>query len=377
MLCLALAAPAHASTAMVGVVDSCGSDVACNKYDGGHSVAVVIYLAGPGEANGLVASRAGDQVTLSDPGADITVGDDCRSTGPHEAVCTAAGGLEPVPGFSAQLGDGDDTLTITGGLGVVASLEGGPGDDALTGGDEPDTFFGGPGADRIAGGGGDTLSFADGDAPVTVDLRAGRTSDGDVIEGIHRVEGGDGPDRLLGGPGADILLGGAGDDLVRGRGGDDMLEGGVGRDVVEGGRGDDDAVGDPPQGDGYYTDRIHLSADVVRGGPGDDTLLDTGGANRLEGGPGDDSVAGGSGNDRLWGGPGADRLFGHGGRDRLTGGPGRDELDGGNGADNLLTRDGRRDRVNCGAGRDRARVDAKDRVHACEALRSGVYTSSR
>ena len=40
-LFLALAAPAHASTAMVVIVDSCGSDVACNKYDGGHGVPVV------------------------------------------------------------------------------------------------------------------------------------------------------------------------------------------------------------------------------------------------------------------------------------------------------------------------------------------------
>ena len=74
----ALAAPAHASTAMVVIVDSCGSDVACGKYDGGHGVPVVIYLAAGGEANRLTVSRAGDELTLSDPAAPVTARDDCR-----------------------------------------------------------------------------------------------------------------------------------------------------------------------------------------------------------------------------------------------------------------------------------------------------------
>jgi Ca2+-binding RTX toxin-like protein len=378
-LFLALAGPAHASTAQVVIADSCGSDVACGKYDAGHDVPVVSYVAAAGEANALAVSRTGDEWTLADPGAAVSVGDGCRAVDAHTAACTAASTLEAIPAFTAQLGEGDDTLMIAGDVGVLTSLDGGDGADTLTGGGERDTFLGGSGADRFDGGAGefDALSFAGLSEGVTVDLGAGRTSDGDTVTGVEQVEGGDGRDRLLGGQRADILFGGAGDDLVRGRGGDDMLQGGVGRDVVEGGRGDDDAVGDPPQGDGYYTDRIHLSADVVRGGPGDDTLLDSGGANRLEGGPGVDSVAGGSGNDRLWGGPGADRLFGHGGRDRLTGGPGRDELDGGNGPDLLLARDGRRDLLRCGFGRDTARIDATDRVHACEIVRPRGYTGRR
>ena len=67
MLFLALAAPAHAATAQVALVDSCGSDIACGKYDAGHDVPVVLFLGSPGEANHVVASRAGDEVTLSDP----------------------------------------------------------------------------------------------------------------------------------------------------------------------------------------------------------------------------------------------------------------------------------------------------------------------
>jgi Ca2+-binding RTX toxin-like protein len=372
---------------MVVMVDSCGSDVACGKYNAGHDVAVVVYLAAAGEANRVVASRTGDEVTISDPGATVTAQDDCRAAGPHAAVCTAPAAVGPVPGFSAQLGDGDDTLTVTGALGVRTSLEGGLGGDALTGGGEDDTLDGGPGADRIDGGPGDTFSFAGRGEPVTVDLAAGTTSDGDTLRGIERVEGGGGADRLLGGPGADTLLGGRGDDVISGRGGRDTLSGELGADRLDGGAGEDRLRGDPPQGDDYYTPRIRLRPDVLRGGPGDDTLSDTGGANRLEGGSGDDLLEGGSGADRLIGGSGADWLNGHRGADRLSGGAGRDEMRGGSGGDRLSggagvdrlfggsgpdrlqARDRSADRADCGRGRDRATVDAKDRVHACETIR--------
>jgi Ca2+-binding RTX toxin-like protein len=403
---LALAAPARASTAQVVIADSCGSDVACSKYAGGHPVPVVTYAAAAGEANRLTVSRLGDQWTLSDPGAAIAVGDGCRSVDAHTAACTAANGPEPVFAFSAQLGDGDDALTVAGPLLVRGFIDGGPDDDTLTGGPDSDTFDGGPGADRIDGGGGnfDTLTFAGRPTPVTVDVGARRTSDGDTFAGIEGVDGGDGADRLLGGPGADTLGGGPGKDEIFGRGGDDELEGGLGADRIEGGPGADQAAGDPPQGDDYYTPRIHLSADVIRGGPGNDGLRDSGGANRIDGGPGNDAVdggdgpdlllgrdgadsmSGGGGRDDLRGGAGADRLFGGDGGDRLTGGAGadllrgeygadrlaggsgKDRLSGGRGPDRLLARDGRRELVDCGRGhgRDRARVDARDRVLACE-----------
>jgi Ca2+-binding RTX toxin-like protein len=403
-LFLALAAPAHAATAQVVIVDSCGSDVACGKYDAGHDVPVVLYLGARGETNRLTVSRVGDEWTLSDPAAPVGVGDDCRALDAHTAACTAASQLEGIPAFSAQLGDGDDSVAIVGALGVRTSLEGEDGADTLTGGDESDTFFGGPGADRIAGGPGDTLSFADGKASLTVDLAAGTTSDGDTVSGIDRVEGGGGADRLLGGPGADTLLGGAGDDVLSGRGGRDALDGGLGADRLDGGAGDDTLHGDPPQGDDYYTPVIHLSADVLRGGSGNDELTDTGGANRLEGGTGDDLLAGGSGRDRMSGGPGIDYLLGNGGADELRGGPGRDRLRGGGGGDALFggdgtdaltggagtdrlfggpgadavdARDRRRERVDCGRGRDRARIDSKDRVQACETVRRRGYTGGR
>jgi Ca2+-binding RTX toxin-like protein len=410
---LALPASAAASTAKVTFVDSCLGDVACSKYAGGHPVPVVTYVAAAGEANRVRVARAGGDVTIADAGALIAASDGCRSLSAHEAACPA-GGEPPIPGFSAQLGDGADTLAVAGTLGSLTRVDGGEGDDALTGGVDDDTLDGGTGADRLDGGGGsDTLSFASRSAGVTVDLAAGRSSDGDVLASFEAVDGGAGPDRLLAGAAGETLRGGAGDDLVRGGAGDDVLEGGLGADTVDGGRGNDQIRGDPPQGDGYYTPVIQLSPDRLRGGPGDDQLADTGGANRIEGGSGDDLLVGGSGRDVMSGGPGSDYLLGHGGADllagglgrdrlhggggadrllggpgadllqgeagadRLTGGPGRDVMRGGPGPDNLLARDRRRDGVDCGAGRDSARIDAKDSVHACEILRPRGYTGSR
>jgi acid phosphatase type 7 len=79
--------------------------------------------------------------------------------------------------------------------------------------------------------------------------------------------------------------------------------------------------------------------DVLTGTPGDDVILGRGGNDRIRGGRGNDTIEGGRGRDVLYGDAGADRL---------VGGPGRDIL---------FARDGVRDRVYGGLGRDRARVD--------------------
>lgn len=102
-------------------------------------------------------------------------------------------------------------------------------------------------------------------------------------------------------------------------------------------------------------------ARTLRGGAGPDTLRGRGGHDRL---------FGGAGNDRLFGGGGADRLFGGLGKDRLDGGKGRDLLDGGAGADVIAARDGVRDTVRCGGGRDVVVADRVDAVaRDCERVK--------
>jgi hypothetical protein len=84
---------------------------------------------------------------------------------------------------------------------------------------------------------------------------------------------------------------------------------------------------------------------------------------------GPDVLRGSERSDKLYGKGGHDRLYGLGGNDVLVGGAGRDLLEGAKGNDRLVTRDGARDSLRCGLGRDTAVVDVRDRVErACESV---------
>jgi hypothetical protein len=89
-------------------------------------------------------------------------------------------------------------------------------------------------------------------------------------------------------------------------------------------------------------------ADVIGGTSGSDVICGRGG---------NDVIYGRGGHDLLVGGNGADRLYGGGGSDRLVGGLGNDSFS---------TRDGVRDYLSGGPGRDRARRDRGDRVSSIE-----------
>ncbi|HEX3278888.1 MAG TPA: hypothetical protein VHR40_10230 [Thermoleophilaceae bacterium] len=106
--------------------------------------------------------------------------------------------------------------------------------------------------------------------------------------------------------------------------------------------------------------------DRMFGTANDDQLVARAGDDCLSGGPGNDLLSAGAGDDRADGGPGADVLNGDAGQDSLIGGSGRDRLYGGPDADRIDARDGKRDVVRCGSGRDRARVDRFDSVSGCE-----------
>lgn len=88
-------------------------------------------------------------------------------------------------------------------------------------------------------------------------------------------------------------------------------------------------------------------------------LLGQGGRDTVIATPDGSTLHGGNGHDKLVGGPG---------EDNLTGGRGADVIGGGKGRDLVRAIDGRRDRINCGPGVDRAKVDGIDRVKNCERL---------
>jgi hypothetical protein len=163
------------------------------------------------------------------------------------------------------------------------------------------------------------------------------------------VDGGAGADQIDGGVRSDRLRGGSGNDRISGFGGNDLIRGGSGRDFVMGG-----------------------GKDRIYGDSGADTLIGVAGSDRIYGGPGNDTINGGGRfvrgdrRDRISGGSGADTLFDfQSGResagDRFSGGPGNDKID---------DRDGNRDVIDCGTGRDSVVADRRDKVaRNCERVR--------
>jgi Ca2+-binding RTX toxin-like protein len=94
------------------------------------------------------------------------------------------------------------------------------------------------------------------------------------------------------------------------------------------------------------------------------TIVGTAVPDVLRGTPRRDVICGLGGNDRIFGLGGNDLLIGGSGWDVVDGGSGRDVLLGGPGRDVLRARDGQRDLVEGGAGRDRAIADRVDRVRS-------------
>jgi hypothetical protein len=142
---------------------------------------------------------------------------------------------------------------------------------------------------------------------------------------------------LLGTASADKLYGGDGDDEIRGLGAKDNIYGGLGSDVIYGGPGKDSLEGSTWDGRDRAT-----SKDVFYGGPGNDELYGYGAGDEvLYGGDGDDAFDAGKGNNVLYGGDGNDVL--------------------------IIEEDGQRDKLYCGAGRDKYFGNKNDYVDSsCE-----------
>jgi Ca2+-binding RTX toxin-like protein len=87
-----------------------------------------------------------------------------------------------------------------------------------------------------------------------------------------------------------------------------------------------------------------------------------------DGTPFGDVIHGTPGPDWIYGRAGDDCLYGGRGDDRLYGGPGHDRIWGGSGDDRIYARDGTRDWIDCGPGRDTVWADPVDIVRHCEVV---------
>jgi hypothetical protein len=313
------------------------------------------YTAAPGELNDVLVVYADRHITITDPGAVITVSGRCRSIDPHGAVCRG----QFMTAHIAS-GDLDDRVATPRRIAIDASMvvDAGAGDDVLRGGRNEDVVFrGAAGDDRLYGGGGSSK------------LNGGAGNDFLHGEGdFDELNGGSGNDELHGEAGGDELNGGGGQDRLFGGDHNDTLtdgdrddaagDAGPGPDLLVGGD-DRETRWDDPEGDTLsYEQRknavsAHAGSDMSAGEPGEgDSII------------GIESFAGGAGNDRLVGDRHVNYLDGGGGADTLIGGRGRDDLKGGRGKDRLrggrddddLTGEAGYDTLSCGSGDDLVRA---------------------
>lgn len=385
--------------------------LAAEVNDGGTTGdGALFYEAAAGETNNLRITQEADSLLFDD---DVRVNDrsdNCVQEVDNVRCSTAGRGFFQIV---ITLGDGNDSTTLNG-VRLSTTQLGGPGDDTLRSGlgfnqlegdDGNDTLISIPqpddsgefeffGSTRMDGGAGadrfesnsrfDFVDYSDRTAGVSVTLDGaandGEANEGDnVLPGVDFVSGGSGDDRFVGGAGDEGFSGNQGNDFLDGQAGDDSLDGGDGNDSLNGGEGSDDLFG------GAGADGLSGGGGIDSVAYGDDFDPDTfrpiirdqsvtldGAANDGAAGEGDnvgadvEDVSTASGNDSVTGNGGINFLSGGRGNDTITGGGGSDFLSGNTGDDTINARDGFSDRVDCGAGADRAVVDQFDEVSRCE-----------
>jgi Ca2+-binding RTX toxin-like protein len=360
-----------------------------NVLDGGAGADAITGGAGPDE---VIGGPGDDRSLFGSEGDDLIdggEGDDELDAGPGPSVfqrdadvfiggagidrVTYGRRAEPVRASMADgandgmPGEGDDVRPD------VEQLRGGDGNDHLFGGAGNDLIDGFGGGDEIDGGPGDDgLDGGAGDA--SSDTLRGGPGDDDLTgrAGDDRLDGGADADGLAGDDGADRLAGAAAADTLDGGPGDDELDGGPGGDALRGGEGIDTV---------RYAERRALIQVTIDGAANDGEVApDRRGRIRLEEGAssreGDnvdatnERVTASRSDDTVEGDAAPNRLEGAGGEDYLDGVGGADTLSGGGAGDVIVSRDGARDRVSCGAGYDYVVADATDLLprdaSACE-----------
>jgi Ca2+-binding RTX toxin-like protein len=295
--------------------------------------------------------KEANQITVSvDPGTDayysvrdsaatLTPSGTCVAVNGHYAVCPVTG----IKTIVVQTGDRADAITLDPDTipGTISeTIDGGPGNDHVTGADTPGTVSGGSGDDNVHGRG--TLNGGAGN-----DLLTGSPL-------ADNLDGGRGRDNLDGGFGADEIAGGRGADTLVYSGRDDGVS------VTIGAGNFDD--GGPQDQTGGRRDTVHGDVDVQVGTEHNDVLVGDRSPETLDGLGGDDLEVGNGGGDTVLGSDGSDLLIGGAGGDILRGGTGLDVMKGKNGIDLINARDGARDaRISCGPGPKRLERATRDR----------------
>lgn len=251
------------------------------------------FLFGGSHDDHLDAGEADDQLDGND-------GDDRLEAGAGADIANGGAGNDIVMG-----GDGDDTLYGGGGADQVS---GGAGDDTIRSllSEEGNHYYTESQTYNHWSGGyytsyqyyedarGDVLDGGDGNDSVTGSNASDRLLGG---SGNDLLQGRGGDDALDGGDGNDVLLGGDGNDELTDLIGTARLDGGAGDDALRSGAADDELVG----GLGNDTLSSGDGNDTLHGGDGDDVLIGAAGVDVLRGGLGNDTLDTGSGDETVSG----------------------------------------------------------------------------
>ena len=312
--------------------------------------AETLTVQGDSGVNNFTVDSNGGLLRVTEGAASITVATSTTTVnvnGGSEADVITIGELVEVNPLVLNIDGQADNDTITAAdanIGDVRMfLNGGTGNDTITGSRDGDSINGDGGDDSVLGGlGDDTVDGGEGN-----DILNGEAGNDSLLgnTGNDLMDGGDGDDILsgslgndtaIGGLGNDSLFGGFGADVLNGNSGNDLADGGRDNDQVLGGSGDDSLKG----GTGDDTVRGQSGSDLIKGGDGDDRILGESGNDVIDAGDGDDNIDAGNGNDIATGGDGNDTINGMSGTDTLLGGNGADNQIGGAGIDSLYGEEG-------------------------------------
>jgi Ca2+-binding RTX toxin-like protein len=304
------------------------------------------------------------------------------TAGPADAAASSASINGKTATVNLDRADDNETVSVSGGLLVHTATGGG-----LNSASDWDSVA--PGDQTVPADGTFSVSVSgsDGNDSITVLAKSTEIADvfldggvgDDVLTGADTsdsLDGGDGNDRLVGAKGTDKMNGGAANDTLVWNNGDgsDTMNGDAGNDGVE--VNGSSTLGDmftlaPNAGRVTFqrTNLVPFTLDAsaerlqVNGLGGNDSMTASDGVGALtllsvDGGAGDDTVAGSDGPDLVLGGEGNDVLSGGGGSDRIVGDRGTDTMNGGAGDDTLVWNNGDgTDVVNGDAGRDDVEVN--------------------
>jgi Ca2+-binding RTX toxin-like protein len=272
-----------------------GSNDTSDIFDGGAGMDTIV-VAGSGSLTRAGFNAAASSIETWQGNSQAVLGNSSANVFDFSAL-TSVSGLLYVDG-----GSGNDNIT---GSGFADDLRGNSGDDTLNGGYDNDILTGGAGTDQLYGGNGnDTL----------------------VISGSNDT--------------SDLFDGGADTDTIVVTGTGSVTRAGFNATAssIEVWQGNGQAVLGNSSANVFDFSGLSSVSGLLYtdGGSGNDTITGTGAADDLRGNSGNDTLTGGSGNDSLTGGTGNDTLYGGANDDTITGGAGIDTMTGSAGADTFV-----------------------------------------